>query len=465
MTTPAIDHFSQLTLEWLKRHQLLGLVEQLYDPVWTHNERAPDSATLWRAFLKSVLSPEINDLWRRFPAMLNTLSDRLISLSRFNSTKPRLLEHLHQSLLRFLPVEEKNTLVQKIQGFQEQMEQWTEGSWHQEIMADRLQALKSLRRRIGFDDAWHTAEFLAYSGYYFPYSRNAGLVWRKWADGIDSLPAYEYWWQLLNGRYETPKAIFQWDRIFEAVWGTGNYPGLPSLCRRSEDCSFCPLAENCLWMRRQDQATSRVESDLRTAEHERLTPASLIAYLTPNLWQATPMGQQLAVAYCEDRLKDYIEFPPGSGEEKLLLFLKGVKVLSQLGTHQETDIPSFSYHHSRDIYDQFKAELSSARQESFYALILNNKHHLISRKHISKGTLNQSLVHPREVFAPAIQLRAAAVILVHNHPSGDPHPSVQDIEITKRLQDSGQLIGIKVIDHVIIGKARYFSFVDEGILF
>ena len=117
---------------------------------------------------------------------------------------------------------------------------------------------------------------------------------------------------------------------------------------------------------------------------------------------------------------------------------------------------------SREIYDHFKMRLRQ-EQESFICIYLDNKHRIISEKEISVGTLTKSIVHPRECFAPAIQLRAAAVILIHNHPSGEPEPSGADIKITKRLTEVGKLVGIKVLDHVIIGDG-YYSFVDEGIM-
>jgi len=117
---------------------------------------------------------------------------------------------------------------------------------------------------------------------------------------------------------------------------------------------------------------------------------------------------------------------------------------------------------SREIYDHFKIRLRQ-EQESFICVYLDNKHRIISEKEISVGTLTQSLVHPRECYAPAIQLRAAAVIFIHNHPSDDTKPSGADIDITKRLTEVGKLVGIKVLDHVIIGDG-YYSFVDEGTL-
>ena len=119
---------------------------------------------------------------------------------------------------------------------------------------------------------------------------------------------------------------------------------------------------------------------------------------------------------------------------------------------------------SKDVALKYIEQLSGAMQENFIVVLLDNKHRPIMDVQVSRGTLNQSLVHPREVYAPAIEQRAAAVILVHNHPSGDPEPSQQDIQITKRLQEVGELVGIKVLDHIIVAGNTYLSFVDDGLL-
>ena len=129
----------------------------------------------------------------------------------------------------------------------------------------------------------------------------------------------------------------------------------------------------------------------------------------------------------------------------------------------ERRIMGQSFDNARQVYHHFKIRLGTAKQEEFHILILDNKHRVIEEKMITLGTLNQSLVHPREVFALAIELRAASIILIHSHPSGDTQPSDQDIEITKRLSEVGVIMGIKVLDHVIIGD-DYFSFVDDGIM-
>jgi len=118
---------------------------------------------------------------------------------------------------------------------------------------------------------------------------------------------------------------------------------------------------------------------------------------------------------------------------------------------------------SLDIVKRYTVMLAELKQERFYALLLYNKHTIIKEIMVTQGTLNQSLVHPREVFADAVKDRAAAIVCLHNHPAGDPKPSQQDISITNRLKECGELLGIKVLDHIIIAGGSYFSFVDEGI--
>ena len=118
----------------------------------------------------------------------------------------------------------------------------------------------------------------------------------------------------------------------------------------------------------------------------------------------------------------------------------------------------------RQVFDYFHHEFRDARKEYFLALLLDGKNRITRRVQISEGSLNQSLVHPREVFSPAVKESAAAVILVHNHPTGDPAPSSEDIAITRRLREAGELMGIRVLDHIIIGDGEYLSFVERGLL-
>lgn len=114
------------------------------------------------------------------------------------------------------------------------------------------------------------------------------------------------------------------------------------------------------------------------------------------------------------------------------------------------------------VFSHFGARLRRFRQEVFFVLLLDSRHRLISEVEVSRGSLNQSLVHPREVFAPALRESAAAILVLHNHPSGDPLPSREDHDVTRRLARAGEILGIQLLDHVVIGAEGYTSFARSG---
>jgi len=119
---------------------------------------------------------------------------------------------------------------------------------------------------------------------------------------------------------------------------------------------------------------------------------------------------------------------------------------------------------ARDFADQYGPFLRNLKKEVVKAVLLDMKSQVIKDITISEGSLNSSVVHPREVMVPAIKESAASLVLIHNHPSGDPSPSQSDLEITHRLQKAGEIIGIKLLDHIIIGGLDYYSFAEEGLI-
>jgi DNA repair protein RadC len=119
---------------------------------------------------------------------------------------------------------------------------------------------------------------------------------------------------------------------------------------------------------------------------------------------------------------------------------------------------------SHEVYELFQRRFAQADREEFIVVPLDAKNRVLGFHVVSVGSLTSSLVHPRECFKVAILANAAALILVHNHPSGDPKPSSEDLAITKRLGEIGELMGIRVLDHVVVGDNRYVSFVDDGLL-
>lgn len=115
----------------------------------------------------------------------------------------------------------------------------------------------------------------------------------------------------------------------------------------------------------------------------------------------------------------------------------------------------------KDAASAFILLLQDEPGEVFAMLCLSTKHRVIAYHEVSRGTLDSTLVHPREVFKAAILANAAAIVVCHNHPSGDPSPTLDDLEITRRLVATGEVLGVDVLDHIIVGDGRYYSF-KEG---
>ena len=144
---------------------------------------------------------------------------------------------------------------------------------------------------------------------------------------------------------------------------------------------------------------------------------------------------------------------------------KAAKVLAALDlgrrAEQESRASGASIRGARDVYERMR-RMRDLPHEEFHILLLNIRNVVIRDLQVTRGTLDGSLVHPREVFRPAVVHAAAAIVLVHNHPSGDPTPSSEDRTVTRQLRNAGRSVGIEVLDHVVVGESRYFSFMEAG---
>jgi len=143
-----------------------------------------------------------------------------------------------------------------------------------------------------------------------------------------------------------------------------------------------------------------------------------------------------------------------------------IKACFELGKRQDLEPESidFDIKDPQSVVKAIRASIKDKAKEHFKLILLNPRNRIIGISTISIGTLNASLVHPREVFKDAITHSAASVVLPHNHPSGDPEPSEDDIKITKKLVESGKILGIEVIDHIIIGKNNFCSYKERGLI-
>jgi len=148
----------------------------------------------------------------------------------------------------------------------------------------------------------------------------------------------------------------------------------------------------------------------------------------------------------------------GLGKAKATQILSAIELSRRYLIQQNIKISS-----AEDVYRELQ-EYAHKKQEYFLCITLDGASHIIERRIISIGTLNQSLVHPREVFADAIADRAAGIIIAHNHPSGQLTPSLEDRRVTKRLKEVGTIMGIELLDHLILSREGYLSFREEGLV-
>ena len=142
-----------------------------------------------------------------------------------------------------------------------------------------------------------------------------------------------------------------------------------------------------------------------------------------------------------------------------------LKAAFELGRRKEEDTgEQILVKSHQDVIKLVRQKLKDKKKEHFLILCLDTRNNLIKISNISTGTLDANLVHPREVFKEAIQALSSSIILVHNHPSGNPEPSDADIDITKRILETGKAVGIDILDHIIIANNRSFSFKEKGIV-
>ena len=158
---------------------------------------------------------------------------------------------------------------------------------------------------------------------------------------------------------------------------------------------------------------------------------------------------------------EYLSNFKGIGKTKACSLLAAIELGKRINSELDT-LNNIKLNNSELVYKFYKDKLGDKKQEYFYCIYLDTSKRVISDKLLFIGTINYSLVHPREVFKEAYLNGASAIICIHNHPSGNVIPSKQDVEITKNLIGIGNMLGIKIVDHIIIGKSNYYSFLENG---
>jgi len=191
-----------------------------------------------------------------------------------------------------------------------------------------------------------------------------------------------------------------------------------------------------------------------------LTDVELIAILLGNADAAQRLCQAVNVRRLHEVPDEDLAAVRGVGPDRVRRLVAAAEIGRRLWNATE---PAPLVRGPESIYDHCR-DIRSSNREHFVAFYLNSRHQILRREVVSIGSLNASIVHPREVFRPAIVLCAAALVLAHNHPSGDTAPSEEDLAITRRLKEAGRLLGIELVDHVIVAESGYTSMRERKLL-
>ena len=221
-------------------------------------------------------------------------------------------------------------------------------------------------------------------------------------------------------------------------------------------------------MLRQIPHTERPRERMLAYGANALSQAELLAILLrtgTRSHSSVHLAQQILLKYGHlrnlvDVSVDELTSIKGIGQAKAIQLLASIELGGRIAKSKLGDVVTVKT--PRDAAMFIMEDLRYLKKENFVCLFLNTKNHIIAQETLSVGTLNASLVHPREVFRSAIRFSSASIICAHNHPSGDPTPSSEDITITRRLVDAGNLLGIDVLDHIIIGDGQYVSLKEQG---
>ena len=215
-------------------------------------------------------------------------------------------------------------------------------------------------------------------------------------------------------------------------------------------------------------AQDRPRERLLLAGSHHLTNAELLAILLRNgtkSQSAIHLAQSILMKL--DGLHSFNELTveeltcfSGVGPNKAVLILAAVELGKRVSRSRGAGSQAMSS--PRALFEYLSHEMRHFTQEHFVVLFLDSKNQVLGWKTIFVGSLNKALVHPREVFKEAVKRSSAALICCHNHPSGDPTPSAQDIQLTHRLEEAGEVLGIPLLDHVILGEDRFLSLKEEG---
>ncbi|MGK0291061.1 MAG: hypothetical protein ACI86H_002528 [bacterium] len=454
--------FFQGLQNWVQEQNQEPYFKQLYQYSAKHQKIPLLLLKVWRFYLLQfflqkkefiTLSQSVLNLFDRTAFELANCQDFITQKEVLKIIDPLLLCCSQQS--------DREELIQCIFQLHQKRNLWSSGEYHQLLQNDLLSGLKKIQYDFRFTSMWDTAAFIKQCGYSCVASKSLFLTWCRFAQHSEDEIEYSKWVYEVNELLKEDSDY--WDFVFDEILFPAKKSKL-SLCEENPNCSICPIQKNCLFfsINREEKKIKTIQNQLLAGDFDSIQDQPLILFLAGERWNQSKNQSKIIQFFLSDKNQRFSSFPVPENEESFSAFLLGLNELNRRRDAQPTLNYGESFQGSQSVYEHLRLKIGDSAQESFYIFILDHKNRNLQLQLVSKGTISQSLVHPREVFSPAIQLRASSVILVHNHPSGSVTPSKQDYEVTKRLFNAGKILGIQVLDHIIIGRNCYYSFVDEG---
>ena len=463
---PAI--FLKNLQQWADNEGSIGLLEELCQRWFQVSNGYPEKQILWQNLIRELLPSRFRKLHFEYPYLFKSFFSELDKLPNFlQISKVQAL--LSSRLPGWANYPEKSLFCEKIIKFHSDIPHWLAGSFHQNYREDKLQLLQLMQEKYQFPDLWSCAGFLSGNGLFYPHAKTACGCWLRYSgDRIKTENHFSHWLELLTKVTADWDELIRIDKKLSFIFDHSTVLRLAPLCRDNSSCHLCPLRSKCHFYRDNysEEQQAKIMNLIKLRRTEEIPKNRFLAFLAGERYRHTQDEEELLASF--PNLTGYHDLEKLEGNNphftELQLFLQGLVELVYKTKLESSQPKKSSFSNSKQIAEYISQLLGREKQEFFYILILDNKNRVLMNHKISQGLLNKSLVHPREVFAPALELRAAAIVLVHNHPSGDTTPSSHDHNITKRLVEVGNLMGIRVLDHLIIGDKDYFSFVDQGVM-
>ncbi len=331
---------------------------------------------------------------------------------------------------------------------------------------DALSIVEEAHNVLPFDSIWETADFLQTIGYQVMASHATFLLFHKYT-GYPVFLQYKDWVETLaevNGSIEEQ---VWWDKVLTFCTTQKQGRRFPSFLCDGDTCQLCPLQADCHFFDKEfaDTSVGHIEKSLLTANFDKLSTEELAKYVLVDIWSGSKKQTELLSLFSFLNLSSFIAFRETQQEVMQIMYCRLLAVY-ELGSRfleSEKNVKLPYLKTAKEIYEFILPRIKNKMQEEFYVLLFNAKQKLLWVQMVSVGLLDRVLAHPREVLRIGLSLQTSLFIVVHNHPSNVVKPSYADIEMTKRLKAAGDIVGLTLIDHIIVGKEnQYYSFKEQA---